>query len=162
MSTKFTPRARRIVLEYLRDGTFKSTAAEAAGISPNTLENWLLRGESEEKGAYRQFYVEFKQVEAAVKRDYIQCILTAAHKGDWRAASWLLARRFPSLWGAEAARNFHSHGSFNGELEELLQDENVRRSLDAAAERMEELSTGHRSQMQSRALPSGKTSRDPE
>lgn len=50
-----TPRRHRLVVEAIRNGKSTSEAAEVAGVSERSVEDWLERGQSQARGAYHAF-----------------------------------------------------------------------------------------------------------
>ena len=62
--TKFTPDRIKTILDALREGNYRDTAAEGAGISYDTLRNWEKKGAAEKKGKYFEFSESIKRAEA--------------------------------------------------------------------------------------------------
>ncbi len=85
--SKFTRETVERVLLCLEKGLPMNLAANAAGISTQTLYN------------YRDQHAEFdKAVEEAIARGVekrLDKILEASEKGDWRASAWLLEHTKP-------------------------------------------------------------------
>jgi len=102
---KYSAALHAKLIEYLEGGAFKKHAANAVGISANTLAAWLKRGEDGEE-PYAQLALD---VEKAIAKDAVrnQLIISKAaqgvHLGDWKAAAWNLERKFPKLYGSMAA-----------------------------------------------------------
>jgi hypothetical protein len=102
---KYSAQVHADIVKNLEAGAFKKHAAEAVGVSINTLTQWLQWGD-EGREPYAQFALD---VERAIARDAVrnQTIISAAaageHKGDWKAAAWNLERKFPKLYGAMTA-----------------------------------------------------------
>jgi len=66
-----------------------------------TLRAWLRRGDEEEIG----LYADLAQAVAAALADMKirnVALIADAGDGDWRAAAWLLERRFPAEFGSHA------------------------------------------------------------
>ena len=81
-----------------------SAAAKAAGVSRQTVYNWLERGRAARSGKLRAFADAVDQAEAEAEVTAVACIRTAMEAGDWRAAVEYLKRRHPDRWGGSAAR----------------------------------------------------------
>lgn len=96
--TKFTEARRRAILDALRKGHTLTTAAAFAGITRQTLYNWLQRGEKAPEGNYGKFAMEVAQASAEAADVAINSV-TGAFPDDWRAAMEFLSRRFPDEWG---------------------------------------------------------------
>jgi hypothetical protein len=69
-----------------------------AGVHYDTFNKWRARGEKEGSGKYYDFAVK---VEEAIAYSEIGLVRQVRSKGDddWRAAAWMLERRFPETWG---------------------------------------------------------------
>lgn len=94
------------MLDAIRAGASRTTAAEAAGIGRATLLEWLARGEGrdpdrEQTDELATFAVEVRAAESELETSMIAHIRAASEgdRPDWRAAAWLLERRFPDRWG---------------------------------------------------------------
>lgn len=101
---KYSPEVHERIVQHLRIGAFKTQAAAAAGISADTLDNWVLRGNAGEE-PYVQFALDVEQVIAEEVIRNLGAIAKAATTktdGDWRAAAWLLERKLPNLYGPRA------------------------------------------------------------
>ena len=111
--TKLTPETHARIVQAIQAGNYIETAAAYAGISKNTLYEWLRRGarEKERLASNRrarpqkaeQPYLEFadaveKALAEAEVRDVVT-VLKAADAGQWQAAAWRLERKFPERWG---------------------------------------------------------------
>lgn len=87
----FNDVAERRILDALRDGATMALAARAAGISPRTLRRWRDRHEG--------FNRKVQRAKAEAGADALDTINAAADEGDWRAAAWMLEKRFPDQYG---------------------------------------------------------------
>lgn len=106
--TRFTREAGDVIVSKLRAGAFRRHAARAAGVSEDSLARWLELGRAGDKR-----YVEFaREADRAMAEDAIrnQTVITAAAlrriDGDWKAAAWNLERKYPKLYGRNAAAAF--------------------------------------------------------
>lgn len=103
--TKLTaPLTDAIVQAIEKFGLPVTTAGEAFGVSADTVREWLRRGEDrddrENGEPYAAFAARIRAAEASRMGVLIGPIEDAALGGDWRAAAWMLERRFPETWGA--------------------------------------------------------------
>jgi hypothetical protein len=120
------------VLEALRAGASVCEAAERGRIPERTLRNWLREGRRQPSGRFAAFAdaVDGRRARLAVldeptrvldeptrvldadavltkalAEDRLVALVAAAARGNWRAASWLLERRYPERWAADARRD---------------------------------------------------------
>lgn len=99
--TKLTPEREAKILSMIGAGNFKSTAAAAAGIHPNTLDLWLREGTDEfdadgnttkkAREPFRSFAEKFREHEALGEVALVQGVKA----GGWKGCLSILQRRFP-------------------------------------------------------------------
>jgi len=94
-SLKRGPVRRAAVLEALRLGATRQQVAAAAGLSRVTLWRWLR--EDPELAA------EAEQAEGLAEMAMIRTVYEAS-RTDWKAAAFLLERRYPARWGRGRGR----------------------------------------------------------
>lgn len=107
--TKLTPIVRATLVEAYADGLTDVHAAGVAGVSYETVRNWLAWGE-EGREPYATLYLEVRHTEGELARSYLKRIKKVCGlggkrlrgDGDWKAAAWFLERRFPKIYGAAA------------------------------------------------------------
>jgi hypothetical protein len=90
-SDTFNDVAERRILAALRKGATMEMAAKAAGISRATLHRWRDRHEG--------FDRKVQRARAEAGLDSLDVIESAADEGDWRAAAWMLEKRYPDQYG---------------------------------------------------------------
>lgn len=97
---KLTPALSDKIIGYLRAGAYIETAAAAAGISKQTLYNWLRRAadEDEKDPRFAAFAAEVEKSQALAEVRDIALIGKAAET-QWQAAAWRLERKSPERWG---------------------------------------------------------------
>jgi hypothetical protein len=90
--TTLTPELQRVIAGYVNAGATIPNAAEAAGVSWNTVKKWIAKGR---KGIepYDAFVAALAQARAMHSVAMQLVITNAAKKGDWRAAAWDKAQR---------------------------------------------------------------------
>lgn len=113
IQTRLTPEVELAIVEALRASHFPSDAAKAGGVDPKTYRNWIRRGAAGEAP-----FAEFRRRALAAELEGKDRLLAKA-KGsdDWRAAAWLLERR----WKAQfAARMKIVHATIKQERELAL------------------------------------------
>lgn len=77
-------------------------AAAAVGIHVSTLHDWQARGLVEESGRFHEFSKALACARAKSEAS-LAAMVAQAGKTDWRAAAWILERRFPFQWGRPLA-----------------------------------------------------------
>ena len=94
------PKLEEAILMALRQGAFPSAAAEASGVPRQTFSDWMRRGAQQRRGVYHELYVK---VMAAMSEGELRALeqVQAAAEKDWKAAAWLLERRFRARWARQ-------------------------------------------------------------
>ncbi len=75
--TKLTPDIQEKILTVIKLGAYRTAACDFAGISPETLRNWMRRGENEGEGPYWELAAAVKQAEASACIKALGTIRTA-------------------------------------------------------------------------------------
>lgn len=130
-----TPQAQERICKALRVGTYRKTAAAAAGIGEKTLYTWLTRGEIEKSGAYHDF-VEAVSLAEAQGEAALVAIINAASKLDYRAACWILERKYPDRWGRRDAMAMTGTMEHAGEVHHVVSDVELTPEVQRAAARL--------------------------
>lgn len=102
---RLTRETHELIVKNLKAGAFQTVAAQAAGISRDTLRDWLNRGKAGEK-PYVQFAADVLRTQGEDCVRLATVVTAAAVKridGDWKAAAWALERKYPKLYGRQAA-----------------------------------------------------------
>lgn len=109
------------IVKAIQAGNYIETAAAYAGISKNTLYEWLRRGQREKDRVAKnprfkikkaeELFVKFadaveKALAEAEMRDVV--IIGKAAEEQWQAAAWRLERKFPEKWGRQKIDIEHS------------------------------------------------------
>jgi len=88
-------------------GTYAKVAAVAAGISEATYHRWRSQGRQDREQGRRtrvaRFDADIEAAEARAEEHHIRQITQAAagargRPGDWKAAAWLLERKYPERY----------------------------------------------------------------
>lgn len=94
--TLLNPTRQDALLKAIEQGMPLKQAAAVAGISYDTLNHWQNRGENENAPIeYRQFCQLLQRSHAVAMQVHLSSICEAA-KRDWKAAAWMLEKRFPT------------------------------------------------------------------
>ena len=98
MSSKLTPEIRQKIIENLATNPSIPSAAVRAGIAPNTLRDWLAKGEAGDE-CYAAFAAEVAKSRAIIKDSVIAALIETAcdvhHPQQVRAAAKLLESLYP-------------------------------------------------------------------
>jgi hypothetical protein len=89
----------KLFLSELDAGVHMEPAAELAGLAPNTVRNWLKRGEAGEQ-PFNTFLRAFKRARANAEARITKNVLKASELPQyWAAGATYLERTYPDRWG---------------------------------------------------------------
>ena len=108
--TKLNAKRAQQICDYVAQGHTREVAAQACGIVSTTLYRWMKRGERQPDGPYGEFCRALKRADLEAELAGLRQIKEAAQNGDWRAAAWMLERRYPEKWGRRRARRNEGEG----------------------------------------------------
>ena len=91
---KLTKERADKIIELVRAGNFKTTAARRSGVWPSTLEDWVRRGKREGKGKFYEFYRALDAADAEAEVNAVDKWITHQDKSP-EALKEFLRRRFP-------------------------------------------------------------------
>lgn len=103
---KLTREVQERIVQVIRAGGSHELAAAVAGVSERSLYAWLERGtrRGRRDATYRALRNAVERARAEHEGILVAQLSRAASKGSWRAAAWLLERRFPERWARAADR----------------------------------------------------------
>ena len=119
--SKLTSARQARIVEAIKEGQWLDTAARIGGISPSTFFAWMQKGEQASSGAFRAFFETVEEAKCHAEALAVGLIEQAARglpyktirtvtgedgsvtttegvTQDWRAAAWLLERRYPDRY----------------------------------------------------------------
>ena len=99
---KLTPKRYEVIVGMIARGHYNTTAARQAGISPGTMQTWITRGVEEGDGVYYEFSQAVERAKEKGEGVLVGRIIDAADKGDWRAAAWILERKYSKNWSKKS------------------------------------------------------------
>jgi hypothetical protein len=92
--TKFNADRAAIIIDLVRKGNFKETAARAARITTRTLDNWVAAGKKAKSGRFFDFFTALELADAEAEANAVERWIN--HQGNSpEAAKEYLRRRFP-------------------------------------------------------------------
>jgi len=94
---KYNAEIHKIIVDCLADGNYRKTAAALAGISENTLINWMNAADEGDE-QLRQFAIDVHDAETRAETDLVAVVKAKAIE-DWHAAAWILTHRHDHHWG---------------------------------------------------------------
>jgi hypothetical protein len=74
-------------------------AAESAGITYKTFNDWMNKEKTEKSGKYFQFYQHIQKCIAEGAKKLLERLNDAAEAGNCQVCMWILERRFPDEFG---------------------------------------------------------------
>lgn len=117
--SKFSLEIQRVIVESLENGNYLEPSAEAAGVSRQTVLEWIRRGEGRDSRSQEPEFVVFaaevRRARALAEARMVQ-VLTSAAVEDWRAAEAWLKRARPSRWTEKQQVDHTSGGQSLAEL----------------------------------------------
>ena len=145
--SKLTPEAQRTIINGIRAGMTNRLAAARAGIADSTFYHYLEMGRRQKRGKYKDFLDAVVRAEGECMANAL-AVLTKAAIGqgavldqdgrvveeaipaDWRAAAFILERRFPHEFGRQVVETEMTVNSMNLAPEELeAKRDAVRRAM---------------------------------
>ena len=85
-------------------GLTYALAAESAGITYKTFNDWMKLGRDSTSGKYFEFYQHIEKCNANGARKLLQRLNDAAKAGNCQVCMWILERRFPEDFGRRVYR----------------------------------------------------------
>jgi len=118
--SKFTPERRAAILKDIGDRIPYEFAAEANGISEETLYDWLRSGKRDRDAGIDSEFAKFSEDLKAIERKKIRHHLEKIEQNPerWQADAWILERRWWKQFSPNAAVL-----DFNKRLERMENDD---------------------------------------
>jgi len=98
--SKLSKEREEQIAQAIERGKSINSAARMAGITPQTVYNWLDRGEDEENTVYADFFERITRAKGFGEDKYFNVIWEMAkEEGDHRFLASLMKQRYPDSWG---------------------------------------------------------------
>ena len=138
--TKLTSEIQQKIGDGVSLGLTYALAAEAAGITYQTFNQWMQRGKNSTYGEYFNFYQHVTKQNADAAKKLLERLNLAAKVGDTRICLWILERRFSADFGRRVYRKINSVSDNKNENVEIIVKETnaIRREILAKFDRVEE------------------------
>jgi hypothetical protein len=134
--SKLTPDIQKRIGDNIALGLTYRLAAESAGVTYKTFNEWMNRGQTEKSGKYYQFYNYIQKCNADAAKVLLERINEAAKSGDTQMCTWILERRFASDFGRKVYRKTNIV-SENQNVELIVTDANgIRKQILAKFDRV--------------------------
>jgi len=101
---KLTPELQQRIGDNITLGLTYSLAAEAAGITYKTFNEYMNKGQTEKSGKYYQFHKYIQKCNANAAKVLLERINEAAKAGNTQMCAWILERRFSEDFGRRVYR----------------------------------------------------------
>ena len=105
--SKLSPDITKRIGENIALGLPYSLAAEAAGITYQTFNEWHKKGKNSKSGEYFEFYKFIQKCNADAAKKCLECLNEAAKAGNFTICMWILERRFPEDFGRRVYRKMN-------------------------------------------------------
>src|SRR5208337_2494755 len=97
--TKLTPAITKRIGDGVSLGLPYTLAASAAGVTYQSSNSWIKRGQTEKSGKYFQFYKYIQKCNSDAAKVLLERIHEAAKAGNTQMCTWILERRFSEDFG---------------------------------------------------------------
>lgn len=95
---KCTREAVELAERLKRDGANDKDISAAVGVRPETFSTWKNHPRTDNQ---RQLAEALKKAEADYKNALLAVIMKAGRERDWKAAAWLLERKYPAEYARQ-------------------------------------------------------------
>jgi hypothetical protein len=102
--SKLTPEIQQRIGENISLGLTYRLAAELAGVTYKTFNEWNQKGQTDKSGKYHQFAQHIKKCNADGARILLEKLNDAAKAGNCTVCMWILSRRFSEDFGRRLYR----------------------------------------------------------
>lgn len=97
--TKLDDKLQKRLADAIKLGMSRERAAYFCGITRQTFQGWLSRGEKAKAGKFKAFFDTIKKAESEAIGIHLKNIHNASAGGAWQASAWMLERRYPKEYG---------------------------------------------------------------
>jgi sirohydrochlorin ferrochelatase len=131
---KMTPAVLKVIQSELEAHANRMLAAQAAGISRWSFHQWTTRGREDTDAGVESPYTRFldmvETAEAVWAQRLIERIETASmDTSQWRAAAWMLEKKFPDEYARLPVSKMELSGRDGGPIETVTMMQDARRRL---------------------------------
>lgn len=102
-----TPEVVDRICSALRAGNFRATAAQFAGVSIRSFQDWMRLGKEHGSGLYGDFRARVIEAEKSAEIGAVALIMKEA-RTDAKHAEWWLSHRFPERWADRSRAEYRA------------------------------------------------------
>jgi hypothetical protein len=102
--TKLTPEIQQKIGDGISLGLTYALAANSAGITYQTLNQWISKGKTDKSGKYFEFCLYIQKCNADAAKILLEHLKSAADAGNCTVCMWILERRFSEDFGRRQYR----------------------------------------------------------
>ena len=138
--SKLSPEITKRIGENIALGLPYSLAAEAAGITYQTFNEWHKKGKNSKSGEYFEFYKFIQKCNADAAKKCLGRLNEAAKTGNCTVCMWILSRRFSEDFGRRVYKKINSVSeNKNANVEITVQEADIlRKQIIAKFDRVRE------------------------
>jgi transposase len=139
--SKLTPDITKRIGDGVSLGLTYSLAAESAGVTYQTFNQWMQRGRNSTSGEYFKFLKYITKCNADAAKMLLERLNEAAVSGNCQICMWILERRFPEEFGRWVYRKMNVVSENRNEnVKIIVQDTDaIRKEILAKFDRVGEL-----------------------
>ena len=139
--SKLSPDITKRIGENIALGLTYSLAAEAAGITYQTFNEWHKKGKNSKSGEYFEFYTHIQKCNANAAKKCIEKLNEAVKAGNCTVSIWILERRFSEDFGRRQYRKMDIFSENKNENVEIIVNDadNIRKEILAKFELVGEI-----------------------
>jgi hypothetical protein len=128
---KLTDEIQKKIGENISLGLTYSLAAEAAGITYKTFNEWMNRGKTDKSGKHHQFAQHIKKCNAEGAKKLLEKLNDSVNAGNCQVCMWILERRFPDEFGRRIYRKTNVVSeNLNQNLQIIMKDgDDIRKEI---------------------------------
>jgi len=121
--SKLTKQRQEEIAQAIEKGKSLNSAARMAGVTPQTVYNWLEKGQDQEQGIYKECFERIARAKGYGEDFYYNLALDLAKEnGDHRFIASLMKQRYPDSWDDTETGVDSSEVTVKSEVVEVTRD----------------------------------------
>ena len=118
--TKLTSDITKRIGDSVSLGLTYALAANSAGVTYQSFNSWIKRGQTEKSGKYFEFFKYIQKCNADGAKTLLERPKTAAYAGNCQVCMWILERRFSEDFGRRVYRKMNVVSENQNENVEII------------------------------------------